>query len=173
MPEHILVANRGEIAIRVLRTAADLEIESTAVHALDDSLSLHTRHADHVIDLKEEGVAAYLNIDNVIRAALENGCDAIHPGYGFLSESAEFARACESKGISFIGPQATVLELFGNKAAARALAESCGVPVLPGTSQSTSLEEANTFFSQVPKDGSVMLKAIAGGGGRGIAFNVN
>ena len=168
MPEHILVANRGEIAIRVLRTAADLEIESTAVHALDDSLSLHTRHADHVIDLKEEGVAAYLNIDNVIRAALENGCDAIHPGYGFLSESAEFARACESKGISFIGPQATVLELFGNKAAARALAESCGVPVLPGTSQSTSLEEANTFFSQVPEGGSVMLKAIAGGGGRGM-----
>ena len=168
MPEHILVANRGEIAIRVLRTAADCNIMSTAIHAIDDSLSLHTRHADHVVDLEEEGVAAYLNIDNIVRVAVDNGCDAIHPGYGFLSESAEFARACESKGIAFIGPQVETLELFGNKAAARALADSCGVPVLPGTSQATSLEQAKGFFGQLPEGSSVMLKAIAGGGGRGM-----
>ena len=168
MPEHILVANRGEIAIRVLRTAADCNIMSTAIHATDDSLSLHTRHADHVVDLEEEGVAAYLNIDNIVRVAVGNGCDAIHPGYGFLSESAEFARACESKGIAFIGPQVETLELFGNKAAARALADSCGVPVLPGTSQPTSLEQAKGFFGQLPEGSSVMLKAIAGGGGRGM-----
>jgi acetyl/propionyl-CoA carboxylase alpha subunit len=168
MPEHILVANRGEIAIRVLRTAADCNIMSTAIHATDDSLSLHTRHADHVVDLEEEGVAAYLNIDNIVRVAVDKGCDAIHPGYGFLSESAEFARACESKGIAFIGPQVETLELFGNKAAARALADSCGVPVLPGTSQPTSLEQAKGFFGQLPEGSSVMLKAIAGGGGRGM-----
>lgn len=168
MPEHILVANRGEIAIRVLRTVADCNIMSTAIHAIDDSLSLHTRHADHVVDLEEEGVAAYLNIDNIVRVAVDNGCDAIHPGYGFLSESAEFARACESKGIAFIGPQVETLELFGNKAAARALADSCGVPVLPGTSQATSLEQAKGFFGQLPEGSSVMLKAIAGGGGRGM-----
>jgi acetyl/propionyl-CoA carboxylase alpha subunit len=168
MPEHILVANRGEIAIRVLRTAADCNIMSTAIYATDDSLSLHTRHADHVVDLEEEGVAAYLNIDNIVRVAVDKGCDAIHPGYGFLSESAEFARACESKGIAFIGPQVETLELFGNKAAARALADSCGVPVLPGTSQPTSLEQAKGFFGQLPEGSSVMLKAIAGGGGRGM-----
>jgi acetyl/propionyl-CoA carboxylase alpha subunit len=141
---------------------------STAIHATDDSLSLHTRHADHVVDLEEEGVAAYLNIDNIVRVAVDKGCDAIHPGYGFLSESAEFARACESKGIAFIGPQVETLELFGNKAAARALADSCGVPVLPGTSQPTSLEQAKGFFGQLPEGSSVMLKAIAGGGGRGM-----
>lgn len=168
MPEHILVANRGEIAIRVLRTAADCNIMSTAIHAIDDSLSLHTRHADHVVDLEEEGVAAYLNIDNIVRVAVDKGCDAIHPGYGFLSESAEFARACEAKGIAFIGPQVETLDLFGNKAAARALAGSCGVPVLPGTSKPTSIEQAKEFFGQLPEGSSVMLKAIAGGGGRGM-----
>jgi acetyl/propionyl-CoA carboxylase alpha subunit len=168
MPQHILVANRGEIAIRVLRTAADLDIESTAIHAIDDSLSLHTRHADHVVDLEEEGVEAYLNIDNIVRVAVDNGCDAIHPGYGFLSESAEFARACESKGIAFVGPKVETLELFGNKAAARAFAESCGVPVLPGTNHPTSLGEAKEFFGQLAEASSVMLKAIAGGGGRGM-----
>ena len=167
MPEHILVANRGEIAIRVLRTAADLGIESTAIYAIDDEQSLHTRHADNAHCLDQEGVAAYLNQANVIAIAQASGCDAIHPGYGFLSESAEFAASCEAAGIALIGPSAATLELFGDKAAARALAESCDVPILPGLSHKVSYDQARDFLTSL--DGSaVMLKAIGGGGGRGM-----
>ena len=166
MPNHILVANRGEIAIRVLRTATDLEIKTTAIYASDDADSLHTRHANHAVSLEDEGVPAYLNHAKIIAIAQDQGCDAIHPGYGFLSESPEFALACEDAGITFIGPSSKTLELFGDKAQARALAESADVPVLPGLSHPTSLAEAKTFFNDL--GGAVMLKAIAGGGGRGM-----
>lgn len=167
MPNHILVANRGEIAIRVLRTATDLNLETTAVYATDDADSLHTRHADHAENLGGEGVSAYLDSENIIAIAAAGGCDAVHPGYGFLSESAVFARACEKAGLLFIGPSADTLELFGDKAAARALAESCAVPVLPGLSHKVDLEEARSFYES-QDGGAVMLKAIAGGGGRGM-----
>ncbi|MEM7080113.1 MAG: carboxyl transferase domain-containing protein [Pseudomonadota bacterium] len=167
MPKHILVANRGEIAIRILRTAADQAIESTAIHASDDVDALHTRHADHAISLEGEGVAAYLDHARVIGIAQAQGCDAIHPGYGFLSESAEFAAAVEQTDITFVGPSADTLQLFGNKASARALAESCDVPVLPGISRAIDLQEAQAFFAELD-GGAVMLKAIAGGGGRGM-----
>lgn len=167
MPNHILVANRGEIAIRVLRTATDLNLETTAVYATDDVDSLHTRHADHAENLGDEGVSAYLDSENIIAIAAAGGCDAVHPGYGFLSESAVFARACEKAGLLFIGPSADTLELFGDKAAARALAESCAVPVLPGLSHKVDLEEARSFYES-QDGGAVMLKAIAGGGGRGM-----
>ncbi|PDH35672.1 MAG: carbamoyl-phosphate synthase large subunit [OM182 bacterium MED-G24] len=168
MPEHLLVANRGEIAIRILRTAADLGIRTTAIHATDDAASLHTRHADNAIDLGNEGVAAYLDIESIVRVANEVGADAVHPGYGFLSESSAFASACEKAGIRYVGPAAETLAQFGDKAAARALAEQCDVPVLPGVSRAISLSEAEDFFSSLASGNGVMLKAIAGGGGRGM-----
>ena len=168
MPEHILVANRGEIAIRILRCATDLGIETTAIYATDDEASLHTRHADHVVDLEAEGVAAYLDHARIIDVARTQGCDAIHPGYGFLSEAADFAEAAERAGFTFIGPTAETLRRFGDKAAARALAESCDVPVLPGVSRAITLADAQTFFAGLPEGSGVMLKALAGGGGRGM-----
>ena len=166
MPKHVLVANRGEIAIRVLRTATDLDVETTAIFATDDADALHTRHADHAESLGQEGVAAYLDQATIIEIAQSKGCDAIHPGYGFLSESPEFAHALEDAGITFIGPTSSTLQQFGDKAQARALAESADVPVLPGISRPISLNDAKDFFEA--SGGAVMLKAIAGGGGRGM-----
>ena len=161
----LLIANRGEIAIRIARACADLEIRSVAVFAEDDDASLHTRKADLAVPLKGRGVPAYLDMDQLIAIAAAQGCDAIHPGYGFLAENAEFARRCQAAGITFIGPAPEVLELFGNKAAARALAERCGVPLVAGINQAVSLEQAQSFCAE---HGAVMLKALAGGGGRGM-----
>ena len=161
----LLIANRGEIAIRIARACADLEIRSVAVFAEDDDASLHTRKADLAVPLKGRGVPAYLDMDQLIAIAAAQGCDAIHPGYGFLAENAEFARRCQAAGITFIGPAPEVLELFGDKAAARALAERCGVPLVAGINQAVSLEQAQAFCSE---HGAVMLKALAGGGGRGM-----
>ena len=161
----LLIANRGEIAIRIARACADLEIRSVAVFAEDDDASLHTRKADLAVPLKGRGVPAYLDMDQLIAIAAAQGCDAIHPGYGFLAENAEFARRCQAANITFIGPAPEVLELFGDKAAARALAERCGVPLVAGINQAVSLEQAQTFCAE---QGAVMLKALAGGGGRGM-----
>lgn len=161
----LLIANRGEIAIRIARACADLEIRSVAVFAEDDEASLHTRKADLAVPLKGRGVPAYLDMDQLIAIAAAQGCDAIHPGYGFLAENAEFARRCQAAGITFIGPAPEVLELFGDKAAARALAERCGVPLVAGINQAVSLEQALAFCAE---HGAVMLKALAGGGGRGM-----
>ena len=161
----LLIANRGEIAIRIARACADLEIRSVAVFAEDDEASLHTRKADLAVPLKGRGVPAYLDMDQLIAIAAAQGCDAIHPGYGFLAENAEFARRCQAAGITFIGPAPEVLELFGDKAAARALAERCGVPLVAGINQAVSLEQAQAFCAE---HGAVMLKALAGGGGRGM-----
>ncbi len=161
----LLIANRGEIAIRIARACADLEIRSVAVFAEDDDASLHTRKADLAVPLKGRGVPAYLDMDQLIAIATAQGCDAIHPGYGFLAENAEFARRCQAAGITFIGPAPEVLELFGDKAAARALAERCGVPLVAGINQAVSLEQAQAFCAE---HGAVMLKALAGGGGRGM-----
>ena len=168
MPESLLIANRGEIAIRIARTAADLGVETVAVYAEDDRASLHTRHADRALDLGAVGVPAYLDSDRIIALAQEAGCDAVHPGYGFLSEIAEFADACEQAGLTFVGPTPETLRLFGDKAQARALAERCGVAVLPGLSHAVTLDEARAFFESLGSGGAVMLKAIAGGGGRGM-----
>ncbi len=116
----LLIANRGEIAIRIARACADLGIRSVAVFAEDDAASLHVRKADVALPLAGRGVAAYLDMDRLVALALEQGCEAIHPGYGFLAENGEFARRCQRAGIHFVGPQAEVLDLFGDKAAARA-----------------------------------------------------
>ncbi|MDI5993296.1 carboxyl transferase domain-containing protein [Pseudomonas sp. MDMC216] len=161
----LLIANRGEIAIRIAQACADLGIRSVAVYAEDDSACLHTRKADLAVALAGRGPAAYLDMDQLIAIAHEQGCSAIHPGYGFLAESAEFARRCQAVGLTFVGPTPETLQLFGDKAAARALAERCAVPLVPGINQSVTLEQATAFLAE---HGSVMLKALAGGGGRGM-----
>ena len=108
----LLIANRGEIAIRIARAAADLGLRSVAVHSRDDARSLHVRVADEVRELPGQGAAAYLDVDAIIAAAKASGCDAVHPGYGFLSERADFARRCAQAGLIFVGPSPAHLELF-------------------------------------------------------------
>jgi len=164
----LLIANRGEIAIRIARAASRLGIRTVAVYSADDALSLHCRRADQAVALGGNGVAAYLDMQRLIRIATEEGCDAVHPGYGFLSENHEFASLCKSSGIIFIGPDPTVLRLFGDKAAARQLALRMGVPVVAGTEKSTSLAEAIEFFDALGPNSAMMIKAISGGGGRGM-----
>jgi acetyl/propionyl-CoA carboxylase alpha subunit/acetyl-CoA carboxylase carboxyltransferase component len=164
----ILIANRGEIAIRIARAAADLGISTAAVFAVDDDRSLHVKCADKAIALAASGARAYLDIDALIAAAKSAGCDAIHPGYGFLSENPAFARACAAAKITFIGPSAEALEIFGDKARARLLAAKKGVSIVPGTKGPTDAGEAAAFFARLPKGASLLVKAVAGGGGRGM-----
>jgi len=164
----LLIANRGEIAIRVARTAAEMGIATVAVYSEDDAASLHTRKADRAVALGNSGPAAYLDGDRILAAAREVGADAIHPGYGFLSENAGFARACAAAGVAFVGPSPETLELFGDKGAAKALAIRCGVPVLPGTQGGTTVAQARAFLAELGEGGAVMIKAVSGGGGRGM-----
>ena len=164
----LLVANRGEIAIRIIRAAAELGIRTVAVYSEDDARSLHTRRADSAVALRGSGAAPYLDIEQIVAAAREAGCDAVHPGYGFLSENAAFARRCLDYGLTFVGPTPETLDLFGDKGQARALASRLGVPVLPGTSGPTSLEAAHAFLESLGSGGAVMVKAVSGGGGRGM-----
>lgn len=166
--QKLLIANRGEIAVRIARTAAEMGIATVAVHSEDDAASLHNLVADETLGLRGTGPAAYLDVEQVLEAARSTGCDALHPGYGFLSERAAFARACAATGLTFVGPAPETLELFGDKGRARALATSTGVPVLPGTDGPTSLEEARTFLAALGPGGAVMVKAVSGGGGRGM-----
>jgi len=161
----LLIANRGEVAIRVARACGDLGVRSVAVFSEDDARSLHVRAADEARALRGVGAAAYLDIGSLVAAAREAGCDAVHPGYGFLSESGAFARACAEAGLVFVGPQPDVLDLFGDKTSARSLARDCGVPVAEGTTGPTSLGQARAFMAA---HGAVMIKAVSGGGGRGM-----
>ena len=165
---NLLVANRGEVAIRVMRAAAELGVRTTAVFSEDDDRSLHTRRADAARPLRGAGARAYLDAEQILALAIEEGCDAIHPGYGFLSENAAFARRCAEAGITFVGPRPETLELCGDKGRTRALAERCGVPILPGTSGPTRLDEAREFFDSLGGGAAIMVKALAGGGGRGM-----
>ncbi len=164
----ILIANRGEIAIRIARAAAECQRSSVAIYAPDDARSLHVKAADEAIALTGQGAAAYLDADQIIAIALSVGADAIHPGYGFLSENADFANQCAQNGITFIGPNAKALDVFGDKVKARALAADVGVSLLPGTNGPTSLAETRTFFTSLGDNAAIMIKAIAGGGGRGM-----
>ncbi len=163
----ILIANRGEIAIRIANACADLGVRSVGVFAQDDQASLHTRQVDAAVALPGRGVPAYLDGAQLIAIAREQGCEAIHPGYGFLAENADFADQCAEAGITLIGPGADTLRLFGDKAAARALAARCQVPLVQGTAQAVSLEEARAFMASLQGSG-VMIKALSGGGGRGM-----
>ena len=164
----LLIANRGEIAIRIARTAAEMNMATVAIVSQDDSGSLHARCADTALTLAGSGPAAYLDGPQILRLALESGCDAIHPGYGFLSENAAFARLCNNAGIVFVGPSPETLVLFGDKSQARALARKIGAPVLPGSRDAVTLAQAEHFLAGLGPGGAVMLKALAGGGGRGM-----
>ena len=170
MFKKILIANRGEIAVRIIRAAQDLGIQAVSVYARDDAGALHSTLADGAVALDATGPAAYLDIGALVKVARQHGCDAVHPGYGFLSERADFAQACGDAGLVFIGPTPAQLALFGDKASARQLAAEHGVPLLPGTA-AASLAQIQAFFvDQRQRDPAcgVMLKAVAGGGGRGM-----
>jgi acetyl/propionyl-CoA carboxylase alpha subunit len=168
MLTRLLVANRGEIAIRIMRAAAELRVPTVAIFSEDDSQSLHIRKADDARGLRGKGASAYLDIEQIIAVAAETGCDSIHPGYGFLSENAAFARRCAEAGIVFVGPRPEVLDLFGDKVRARELAKRSGVPVLRGTDGPATLDQTRAFFASLGEGGAMMIKAVAGGGGRGI-----
>jgi acetyl/propionyl-CoA carboxylase alpha subunit/acetyl-CoA carboxylase carboxyltransferase component len=164
----LLIANRGEIAVRIIQTAAEQGWQTVAVHSTDDAECLHVLRADEAIDLGSKGAAAYLDIARIIEVARDCQVTAIHPGYGFLAENASFALACEDAGITFVGPTPEVLGLFGDKARARALAQENGVPTVAGTDGSSSPDEIQSFLKSLGENGAIMIKAIAGGGGRGM-----
>jgi len=162
----LLIANRGEIALRIIRTATELDLGTVAVYAEDDADSPHVHAADEAIGLPGAGPAAYLDHAAILAAAKKSGAELIHPGYGFLSEQPEFARACTTAGYTFVGPDAAALELFGNKSAARRAAVAAGVPVLPATDGPSSVEDIRAFLAA--HENGIVIKALAGGGGRGM-----
>ncbi|MFE9319595.1 carboxyl transferase domain-containing protein [Nocardia sp. NPDC052278] len=163
----VVVANRGEVAVRVIRTARERNYSTLALYTGAEATALPVRLADDAVQLPGIGAAAYLDIAAVIAAAKGAGADAlVHPGYGFLSESADFAAACAAAGLVFVGPSPEVLHIFGNKLSAREAAQQVGVAVLPATSVGVDLAEISAFFAEHPS--GVMLKAVAGGGGRGM-----
>ena len=165
----VLIANRGEVAIRIARSAAELGLASVAVCSEDDAGALHAVRAERVERVAGRGVSAYLDQEAILDAAERSGCDALHPGYGFLSEDAGFARRCAERGIVFVGPSPETLALFGDKDRARAFAGECGVPVLPGTTVEGGIEAARAFLAAPAGDrGGAMIKAAGGGGGRGM-----
>jgi acetyl/propionyl-CoA carboxylase alpha subunit/acetyl-CoA carboxylase carboxyltransferase component len=166
MSATLLIANRGEIALRIIRTATELGIQTVAVYAEDDADSPHVHAADEAIGLPSTGPDAYLDQVAILAAAKNSGAEMIHPGYGFLSENAEFTRACATAGFTFAGPDGDVLEMVGNKSSARAAAIAAGVPVLPATEGPSSVEDVRAFFAA--QGGAIMIKALAGGGGRGM-----
>lgn len=161
----VLIANRAEIAIRVTRTLRRRGQTSVAIYSPEDVDSRHVAHSDQQHSLPGSGAAAYLDISAVISAAQATGADSIHPGYGFLSERADFAEAVQRAGLTFVGPSASTMATFADKSAARALAQRCGVPVIPGFPSDGGIEAAQTLLSD---HGAIMLKAAAGGGGRGM-----
>jgi acetyl-CoA carboxylase biotin carboxylase subunit len=162
----VLVANRGEIAVRVMRTLREMEIASVAIYSEVDRAALHVRVADEAYPIGPAPASeSYLRIDKVIDVAKRAGCDAIHPGYGFLSENPAFADACEAAGITFIGPPASAMRQMGSKTAARAKMHEAGVPIVPGAMCDTT-EEATRAAKQIGFP--VMLKAASGGGGKGM-----
>ncbi|AJE84275.1 pyruvate carboxylase [Streptomyces albus] len=164
----VLVANRGEIAIRAFRAGYELGARTVAVFPHEDRNSLHRLKADEAYEIGSPGhpVRAYLSVEEIVRAAREAGADAVYPGYGFLSENPDLARACEEAGITFVGPSADILELTGNKARAVAAARAAGVPVLGSSEPSTDIDELVAAAEQLGFP--VFVKAVAGGGGRGM-----
>lgn len=168
MLRRVLVANRGEIAVRIIRECLDSSVEAVAVYSEADAQALHSIIASRSVCIGEGRAAgSYLNISNLIEAAKGTGCDAVHPGFGFLSENSGFARACEEEGLKFIGPSSKVIDRMGSKAAARALMIKAGVPVVPGSDGVVeSWEEAAEIANRIGYP--VLLKASAGGGGRGM-----
>ena len=173
MIKKILVANRGEIAIRVMRSCREMGIESVAVYSEADRASMHVRFADEAYFIGPSASnESYLVIDNIIEAAKKSGADAIHPGYGFLSENAEFSNRCEKEGIIFIGPSSYAIDTMGDKITARKKMQSANVPVVPGTTEPiTDIKEAVKIIHEIGLP--VMIKATAGGGGKGMRLVTN
>lgn len=167
MIKKILIANRGEIAVRIARACAEMGIKSVAIYADPDRHGLHVKKADEAYNIGPDSLAGYLNVHRLVNLAVATGCDALHPGYGFLSENPELARICDRRGIKFIGPSADVIHKMGEKTEARAAMIAAGIPVTPGSKGNLdSLEEALQLAADIGYP--VMLKASAGGGGRGI-----
>jgi acetyl-CoA carboxylase, biotin carboxylase subunit len=163
----VLVANRGEIAVRVIRAVHELGAEAVAVYSTADADALHVRLADRAVRLGPPPAAeSYLNIPSIVAAASTTGCEAVHPGYGFLSENAEFVRMCEANDLVFVGPTAHVMERMGDKALAKVEMRAAGVPLVPGTDGAASLAEARAAADELGYP--VLLKAAAGGGGKGM-----
>src|SRR2546423_1181285 len=163
----VLVANRGEIAVRVIRALHELGSEAVAVYSTADEDALHVRLADRAVRIGPPPAAqSYLSIAAIVGAATTTGCEAVHPGYGFLSENADFARACEENELVFVGPPADVMERMGHKAEAKAEMRDAGVPLVPGGDGAATLAEARVAADELGYP--VLLKAAAGGGGRGM-----
>ena len=168
MLKKVLIANRGEIAVRIIRACKEMNIRTVAVYSEADKNSLHTKLADEAVCIGPAPSAkSYLNIKNILEAASLTGSDSIHPGFGFLSENAQFAKMCEESNIKFIGPSYKIIDLMGNKSNAKDLMKSAGVPVVPGSDGSLkNFEEAKKIAQEIGFP--IMLKASAGGGGKGI-----
>jgi acetyl-CoA carboxylase, biotin carboxylase subunit len=165
--EKVLVANRGEIALRVVRACQELGVAAVAVYSDADESALHVRHADEAVRIGPPPAGkSYLDVEALIDAAKETGAEAVHPGYGFLAENAAFATACREVGLTFVGPSAEAIEKMGNKSAARRLAREAKVPVVPGSDDASSADEAAETAGGIGYP--IMVKAAAGGGGRGI-----
>jgi len=165
----VLVANRGEIAVRVIRALHELDVEAVAVYSTADEGALHTRLADEAVRIgPPQAGQSYLSIPSVVAAAVTTGCQAVHPGYGFLSENPAFVEACVDNDLVFVGPPASVMEAMGDKIAARTAMRAAGVPTVPGTEGATTLAGARAAAAEIGYP--VMLKATAGGGGRGMRF---
>ncbi len=163
----ILIANRGEIAIRIIRACKEMGIKTVAVYSKADKLSLHVKFADEAICIGEgPPLESYLNIPRIIAAAEITNTDAIHPGYGFLAENAQFSAICEQNGFSFIGPDAETINLMGDKVNARKAAENSDVPIIPGSNVLKSSDELLEVANKIGYP--VMLKAAGGGGGKGM-----
>src|SRR5947199_560732 len=168
MFKKILIANRGEIAVRVIRACRELGVTSVAVYSDVDRAALHVRQADEAYRIGPPAAEeSYLNIQRILDVAKRCGADAIHPGYGFLSENAQFAQACADVHLKFIGPSAASIERMGSKTRARKAMENEGIPFVPGTSSGVdSVEQAGRVAAKI--DYPVLLKEAAGGGGKGM-----
>lgn len=169
----LLIANRGEIAIRIARAAAAVGMRTVAAYSQDDARSLHVRRCDEAVGLPGRGARAYLDAEQIIEAARARRCSAIHPGYGFLSESATFATAVRAAGLTFVAPRTELLALFGDKTRSRELARSLDVPVPRGTFASTTLDDVARFRNSLPSGSAIVIKASGGGGGRGMRVVTN
>jgi pyruvate carboxylase subunit A len=163
----ILIANRGEIAVRIIRACAEAGITPVAIYADADRHALHVKKADEAYNIGPDSIAGYLNAHRIVNLAVATGCDAVHPGYGFLSENPLLAEICALRGVRFIGPDAGVIRQMGDKVAARAAMQAAGIPVVPGSDGNlASLDEALVLAAGIGFP--IMLKATTGGGGRGI-----